>query len=251
MIYLKNKSEIAKMKESGRIVARTLRLVSESIVPGKSTPKELDALAHRLILEEGGVPSFLGYRDYPAATCISVNDVVVHGIPTDKVLQEGDIISLDFGVVKDEWHADGAWTYAVGSISPEAQKLMNVTRESLMQGIAKARVGGRIGDIGHAVQSYVERYGYGVVRELVGHGIGRRLHEDPSSVPMFGKPHKGELLRDGMTICIEPMINQGTHRVNFLDDKWTVATADGKLSAHYEHTIAITRTGAEILTCED
>lgn len=251
MIYLKNKSEIAKMKESGRIVARTLRLVSESIVPGKSTPKELDALAHRLILEEGGIPSFLGYRDYPAATCISVNDVVVHGIPTDKVLQEGDIISLDFGVVKDDWHADGAWTYAVGTISPEAQKLMNVTRESLMQGIAKARVGGRIGDIGHAVQSYVERYGYGVVRELVGHGIGRRLHEDPSSVPMFGKPHKGELLRDGMTICIEPMINQGTHRVNFLDDKWTVATADGKLSAHYEHTIAITRSGPEILTTEE
>lgn len=250
MSYLKSKSEIALMKESGRIVARTLRLVSESIIPGKSTPKQLDALADRLIREEGGIPSFLGYRDYPAATCISVNSVVVHGIPTDQVLVEGDIISLDFGVVKNEWHADGAWTYPVGTISADAQRLLNVTRESLFQGIAKARVGNKIGDIGHAVQSYVERNGYGVVRELVGHGIGRRLHEEPTSVPMFGKPHKGEILRDGMTMCIEPMINAGTHRVIFLDDKWTVVTADGKLSAHFEHTIAITREGAEILTTE-
>ena len=251
MIYLKNKSEIALMKESGRIVARTLRLVSESIVPGKSTPKELDALADRLIREEGGIPSFLNYRGYPASTCISVNSVVVHGIPTNDVLVEGDIVSLDFGVVKNEWHADGAWTYPVGTITPAAQRLMNVTRESLFQGIAKARVGNRIGDIGHAVQSYVERHGYGVVRELVGHGIGRKLHEDPSSVPMFGKPHKGEVLREGTTICIEPMINEGTYRVNFLDDKWTVVTADGKLSAHFEHAIAITKDGPEILTTEE
>ena len=251
MTYLKNKSEISLMKESGRIVARTLRLVSESIVPGKSTPKELDALAHRLILEEGGIPSFLNYRGYPAATCISVNSVVVHGIPTDQVLIEGDIVSLDFGVIKNEWHADGAWTYPVGNVSTDAQKLMNVTREALYQGIAKAKVGNRLGDIGHAVQSYCERHGFGVVRELVGHGIGQKLHEDPSSVPMFGKPHKGELIKDGTTICIEPMINQGTHKVIFLDDKWTVVTADGRLSAHYEHTVAITRAGAEILTTED
>jgi methionyl aminopeptidase len=238
------------MRESGRIVARTLRLCSETIVPGKTTPKDLDALAHRLILESGGQPSFLGYRDYPAATCISVNDVVVHGIPTAVPLQEGDIISLDFGVVKDGWHADGAWTYPVGAVSSEAQRLMNVTRESLMQGIAKARPGNRIGDIGAAVQRYCESHGYGVVRELVGHGIGQKLHEEPSNVPMYGKPGKGDLLREGMTICIEPMINQGTHRVVFLDDKWTVVTADGKLSAHYEHTIAITREGPEILTQE-
>lgn len=250
MSLTKTRAEIDKMRESGRIVARTLRLCSESIVPGKTTPKELDALAHRLIEEAGGYPSFLGYRDYPAATCISVNSVVVHGIPTAVPLQEGDIISLDFGVVKDSWHADGAWTYAVGTVSPEAQRLMNVTRESLMQGIAKARVGNRIGDIGAAVQRYCEKQGYGVVRELVGHGIGQKLHDEPHNVPMYGKPGKGDPLREGMTICIEPMINQGTHRVKFLDDKWTVVTADGKLSAHYEHTIAITRDGAEILTQE-
>lgn len=246
----KTRAQIDKMRESGRIVARTLRLVSESIVPGKTTPKDLDALAHRLISEEGGFPSFLGYRDYPAATCISVNDVVVHGIPTAVPLQEGDIISLDFGVYKDGWHADGAWTYGVGTISPNAQRLLNVTRESLMQGIAKARVGNRIGDIGAAVQRYCESHGYGVVRELVGHGIGQKLHEEPTNVPMYGKPGKGDLIREGTTMCIEPMINQGTHRVNFLDDKWTVVTADGKLSAHFEHTIAVTKEGPEILTVE-
>ncbi len=251
MTYLKNKSEIALMKESGRIVARTLRLVSETIIPGKTTPRELDKLADRLIREEGGIPSFLNYRGYPAATCISVNSVVVHGIPTDEFLREGDIISLDFGVVKNDWHADGAWSYPVGTVSAAAQRLLNVTRESLFQGIAKARVGNSLGDIGHAVQSYVERHGYGVVRDLVGHGIGRKLHEEPSNVAMFGKPHKGEVIRDGLTICIEPMINEGTYRVNFLDDKWTVVTADGKLSAHFEHTVAITRDGAEILTTED
>lgn len=248
---LKTRAQIDLMRESGRIVARTLRLVSETIVPGKTTPKDLDALAHRLISEEGGFPSFLGYRDYPAATCISVNDVVVHGIPTAIPLQEGDIVSLDFGVVKNGWHADGAWTYPVGTVSPAAQRLMNVTREALLQGIAKARAGNRIGDIGAAVQRYCESHGYGVVRELVGHGIGQKLHEEPSNIPMFGKPGKGELLREGMTMCIEPMINQGTHRVNFLDDKWTVVTADGKLAAHYEHTIAITKDGPEILTTED
>lgn len=250
MGLLKSRAEIEKMRVSGAIVARTLRLCSEAIVPGKTTPKELDALAHRLILESGGQPSFLGYRDYPAATCISVNSVVVHGIPTPIPLEEGDVISLDFGVVKDGWHADGAWTYPVGTISPAAQRLLNVTRESLMQGIAKARVGNRIGDIGATVQRYCESHGYGVVRELVGHGIGQKLHEEPANVPMFGKPGKGDLLRDGMTICIEPMINEGTHRVNFLDDKWTVVTADGKLSAHFEHTIAITKDGPEILTLE-
>ncbi len=251
MAIIKSSSEIAKMKESGRIVARTLRLCSETIVPGKTTPTELDALADRLIREEGGVPSFLGYRGYPAATCISVNNVVVHGIPTNDPLKEGDIISLDFGVVKDGWHADGAWTFAVGTISADAQKLMNVTRESLLQGIAKARPGNTIGDIGHAVQKYVESHGFGVVRELVGHGIGQRLHDEPHNVPMFGKAGKGEKLREGMCICIEPMINQGTHKVNTLPDGWTVATADDKLSAHFEHTVAITKAGPVILTTED
>ncbi len=251
MIYLKNASEIAKMKVSGRIVASTLRRCSEAIIPGKTTPKDLDALADRLIREAGGIPSFLGYRDYPASTCISVNEVVVHGIPTAIALQEGDIISLDFGVIVDGWHADGAWTYPVGSISTEAQRLLNVTRESLFQGISKARIGNRISDIGHAVQKYVEGNGYSVVRELVGHGIGRSLHEEPSNVANFGKPGKGEIMKEGLTICIEPMINMGTYKVDFLDDKWTVVTQDRKLSAHFEHTIAVTKAGAEILTSED
>ncbi len=251
MAIIKSASEIAKMKESGRIVARTLRLCAETIVPGKTTPNELDALADKLIREEGGVPSFLGYRGYPAATCISVNNVVVHGIPTDDPLKEGDIISLDFGVVKDGWHADGAWTFAVGTISADAQKLMNVTRESLLQGIAKARPGNTIGDIGAAVQKYVESHGFGVVRDLVGHGIGQKLHDEPHNVPMFGKPGKGEKLREGMCICIEPMINQGSWRVNTLSDGWTVVTADDKLSAHFEHTVAITKNGPVILTTED
>lgn len=251
MAIIKTADQIAKMKESGRIVARTLRLCSETIVPGKTTPNQLNDLADKLIREEGGVPSFLGYRGFPASACISVNNVVVHGIPTDDPLKEGDIISLDFGVVKDGWHADGAWTFAVGTISPEAQKLMNVTRESLLQGIAKARPGNTIGDIGHAVQKYVESHGFGVVRELVGHGIGQKLHDEPHNVPMFGKPGKGEKLREGMCICIEPMINQGTFKVNTLKDGWTVVTADDKLSAHFEHTVAITKSGPVILTTEE
>lgn len=250
MIVLKSASEIAKMRASGRVVARALREMSEAIVPGKTTPKDLDALAGRIVAEAGGIPSFLNYRGFPANACISVNEVVVHGIPGDIPLQEGDIIGLDMGVCIDGWHADGAWTYPVGNIDPAAQRLLNVSRESLYQGIAKARVGNRIGDISHAVQRYLEGNGYGVVRDLVGHGIGRQLHEEPHAVPNFGKPGKGELLREGMTICIEPMVNQGTWRVKTLPDNWTMVTADGRLSAHFEHTVAITREGPEILTQE-
>lgn len=249
MPLLKSAAQVALMRESGRIVARTLRLVSEKVAPGV-TPLDLDAYAHELILAEGGVPSFLGYRGYPKATCISVNDVVVHGIPNNKPLKEGDIISLDFGVVKDGWHADSAWTYAVGQISEEARRLMNVTRESLIQGIAKARPGNTIGDIGAAVQTYVERNGYNVVRDLVGHGIGEKLHDEPHNIPMYGKPGKGMKLQAGMTMCIEPMVNAGTWKVNQLEDEWTIVTADGRLAAHYEHTIHITPNGAEILTRE-
>lgn len=251
MLCLKSRDEIEKMRASGRIVARTLRLMSEAIVPGKTTPADLDALAGRLVAESGGIPSFLNYRGFPANACISVNQGVVHGIPNKVPLQGGDIVSLDMGVILNGWHADGAWTYAVGTIDAEAQRLLNVTRESLYQGIAKARVSNRIGDISHAVQKYVEGSGYSVVRDLVGHGIGRKLHEEPSSIPNFGPPHKGEFLRDGMTICIEPMVNQGTYRVETLPDKWTLVTADGKLSAHFEHTVAITKQGTEILTTED
>jgi methionyl aminopeptidase len=249
MIVLKKDSEIAKMREAGRIVARTLRLVSESIVPGKTTLLEMDSLAERLILEEGGFPSFKGYRDYPAATCISVNEVVIHGVPNGRVLQEGDIVDLDFGVYKEGFHADSAWTFPVGRIAPNAQRLLNVTRESLLQGVAKARPGNRIGDVSAAIQKYVERNGYAVVRDLVGHGIGRELHEEPS-VPNFGRPGTGAVIREGMTVCIEPMVNEGTAKVVTLDDGWTVVTADGKLSAHFEHTVAVTKGGPVLLTVE-
>jgi len=238
------------MRASGRIVARSLRLMAESVIPGKTTLKDLDELARRTVELAGGSPSFLGYRGFPAAACISPNDQIVHGIPDGRVVQEGDVLSLDMGVVMDGWHADGAWTYAVGEISAEAQRLLNVTRESLNQGIAKAKVGNRIGDVSAAIQRYVEANGYSVVRELVGHGIGRKLHEEPHNVPNYGRPGKGELLREGMTICIEPMVNQGTCEMLTLSDGWTTKTADGRLSAHFEHTIAITREGPEILTLE-
>ena len=250
MIQLKSREEIEKMRAAGKVVARSLRLMSEAIIPGKTSPADLDALAARIVAEAGGVPSFLNYSGFPANTCISVNNVVVHGIPTDVPLEEGDIVSLDMGVLLDGWHADGAWTYPVGKISPEAQRLLNVTRESLYQGIAKARVGNRIGDIASAVQKYVERNGYSVVRDLVGHGIGRSLHEEPHSVPNFGSPGTLDPIKSGMTICIEPMVNEGTFKVETLPDKWTLVTADRKLSAHFEHTIAITREGVEILTQE-
>lgn len=238
------------MREAGRIVARTMRLVSESILPGKTSTKDLDLLAEALILESGGIPSFKGYRGFPATACISVNDRVVHGIPSDsEILRDGDIVDLDFGVIVDGWHADGAWTFPVGTISEEAQRLMNVTRESLFQGIAKARVGATVGDLGATIQRYVEQHGYSVVRELVGHGIGRNLHEEPN-VPNYGRPGRGPRLAEGTTICIEPMVNQGGPEIRTLDDDWTTVTADGTLSAHFEHTVAVTRDGPEILTVE-
>lgn len=249
MILLKKSSEIALMREAGRVVASTQRRVSESIVPGKTSPLELDALAERLIAEAGGIPSFKGYRGFPNAACISVNDVVVHGIPTAEPLMEGDIVGLDFGVILDGWHADGAWTYPVGTITADAQRLLNVTRESLFQGIAKARMGNHIGDISAAVQKYVEQHGYGIVRDLVGHGIGRSLHEEPS-VPNFGRAGKGPVLREGTTMCVEPMVNAGTWRVVTMPDEWTLKAADGSLSAHFEHMIAVTRDGPELLTVE-
>jgi methionyl aminopeptidase len=249
MIHLKKASEIAQMREAGRIVARAIRLMHEAIVPGKTTPLDLDRLAARIVAEAGGVCAFKDYRGYPAHTCISVNEVVIHGIPDARTIREGDIVDLDIGVTLNGWSADASWTFGIGTISPDAQRLLNVTRESLFQGIARAKPGNRIGDIGSAVQKYVESHGYSVVRDLVGHGIGRTVHEEPS-VPNFGKAGKGERLREGMTMCIEPMVNAGTFKVRTLDDEWTVVTADGKLSAHFEHTVAITKDGPEILTVE-
>ncbi|MBS1724059.1 MAG: type I methionyl aminopeptidase [Armatimonadetes bacterium] len=248
MIILKKESEIAKIRESGKIVAWTLRMVSEEIKPGV-TPRQLDELAEKLIREKGGRPSFLGYRGYPASTCISVNNVVIHGIPDDKPLQEGDVIDLDFGVLKDGFHADSAWTFPVGKISKNAERLLNITQEALMQGINRAKAGNKVGDIASTVQKYVEGNGYSVVTELVGHGIGRSLHEEPS-VPNFGRPGTGPMLREGTTICIEPMVNEGKAGVVTLEDGWTMVTEDGKLSAHFEHTVAVTRDGPEILTVE-
>jgi len=249
MIIYKSSNEIEKIRAAGKVLARTLRLVSESIVPGKTTTADLDALTERLVAEAGGSCSFKNYRGFPASICVEPNEVVVHGIPGSMVIHDGDILGLDLGVYLDGWHADSANTYAVGTISPDAQRLLNVTKESLYQGIAKARIGNTIGDIGAAVQKYCENNGYGVVRDLVGHGIGRSVHEEPN-VPNFGKAGKGITLREGMILCIEPMVNQGTYRVKQLSDKWTVVTADGKLAAHFEHTIAVTRDGPDILTLE-
>ncbi len=249
MIELKSAAEIAKMREAGRVVARAIRAMSEAIVPGRTTTGDLDRLAQKVVADAGGVCSFKDYRGYPAHTCISVNEQVIHGIPGNRVLRDGDIVDLDLGVTLDGWCADAAWTFPVGTVNAEVQRLLNVSKESLFQGIAKAKAGNRIGDIGAAVQRYVERNGYSVVRELVGHGIGRTVHEEPG-VPNFGKPGKGVVLREGMTICIEPMVNMGTHKVCTLEDGWTIVTADGKWSAHFEHTVAITRDGPEILTAE-
>lgn len=250
MIILKKASEIEKMRASGRIVARCLRCMSEAIVPGKTTPKQLDAITARIISEAGGVPSFLNYRGYPASACISVNEVVIHGVPNEEPLQEGDIVDLDVGVCLDGWHADAAWTYPVGTISADAQRLLNVSKESLFQGIAKAKVGNRLGDIGAAVQKYVEQNGYSVVRDLVGHGIGRSLHDEPRDVPNYGKAGTGLRIKEGLTICIEPMVNAGAYEVETMPDGWTIKTADRSLSAHFEHTIAVTKDGPDILTLE-
>ena len=250
MIVYKKASEIEQMRRSGKVVAHCIRAMHEAIVPGKSTPKDLDKIAARIIEEAGGVPSFLNYRGYPASTCISVNEVVIHGIPDDRPIVEGDIVDLDVGVCIDGWHADAAWTFPIGSVTPEAQRLLNVARESLSQGIAKAKVGNRLGDIGAAVQKYVEQNGNSLDSDLVGHGIGRSLHDHPHDVPNFGKPGTGLRLQPGLTICIEPMVNEGGYEVETLKDGWTIVTADGSLSAHFEHTIAVTKDGPDILTLE-
>ncbi len=250
MISLKTAEEVQRMREAGRIVAKVIRVLGESVVPGKTTLLDLDRLGHETILAEGGIPSFLGYRGYPNAICLSINEMVVHGIPDGRIVQEGDILDVDVGVCINGYHADACYTFPIGTISPAAQRLLNVTRESLNQGLAKAKPGNRVGDISAAIQKYVESHRYGIVRELVGHGIGREIHEEPS-VPNYGKAGTGPKLKPGMTFCVEPMVNEGTHKVRELSDGWTVVTADGKLSAHYEHTILITETGYDILTRED
>lgn len=247
MIVLKTSRELAIMKQACMISAGALKTVAKAVQPGVTTG-ELDRLAEEYIRKQGAVPNFKNYQGYPATACISINNEVIHGIPSDKrVLKNGDIVSVDLGAMFQGYHGDNAATFAVGDISPEAKRLMDATKESLYEGIKAARAGGRIGDISNAVQSYVEARGFSVVRQFVGHGIGTNLHEEPE-VPNFGKAGHGIRLMPGMTLAIEPMVNAGGHGVKVLPDGWTVLTADGSLSAHFEHTVLITTDGPQIMT---
>lgn len=247
MIVLKTEREITLMREAGRISAMALQLVGEAVEPGVTTA-ELDRLAEKYIRSQGAKPNFKGYNGFPATACISVNDQVIHGIPNKHtVIKAGDIVSVDLGAVFEGYHGDNAATFAAGHISPEAQRLLDATEESLYEGIRAAKAGGRIGDISSAVQRYVEARGYSVVRQYVGHGVGASLHEAPE-VPNFGTPGHGVRLLPGMTLAIEPMVNMGTEKVKVLPDGWTVLTADGSLSAHFEKSIVVTADGPQILT---
>ncbi|MCT4665778.1 MAG: type I methionyl aminopeptidase [Flavobacteriales bacterium] len=246
MIKLKTEEEIDLIRESSLLVAKTHAEVAQWIEPGV-TGMKLDKIAEEFIRDNGGIPAFKGYGGFPGTLCISPDDEVVHGIPNNKPFEEGTILSLDCGVKMNGYFGDSAFTYAVGQISQEDQKLLDITRESLYKGIEQAVEGNRIGDISYAIQQHVEQYGYGVVRELVGHGVGKELHEDPQ-VPNYGKRGRGPKLKNGLVIAIEPMINQATRKVKFYPDGWTVKTHDNKKSAHFEHTIVVRQDQAEILS---
>ena len=247
MIAVKSDRELEVMRKACQITAAARKLAGDMIRPGISTG-EIDKAVHDFILSQGAKPSFLGYSGYPASVCISINDQVIHGIPDNKrKLKEGDIVSIDVGAYYRGFHGDCAATFPCGKVSEEAQKLIEVTRQSFFEGIRYARQGARVSDISHAVQAYAEQFGYGVVRQYVGHGVGENLHEEPE-VPNYGAPGRGPRLIRGMTLAIEPMINLGTHEVRVLRDGWTVVTGDGKLSAHYENTVLITDGEPEILT---
>jgi methionyl aminopeptidase len=252
MVILKSPEEIERMRAAGRVVHKALQAMRAAIVPGKSTTHELEEAAIDVLAQHGADSPFLGYAPhshppFPAWTCISVNEQVVHGIPGRRVLQEGDIVSCDVGVRLNGYYADSAWTFPVGRVSSEADRLLRVTEEALYKGLAQAKAGNTLGDVGHAIERHARQNGFAVVREMVGHGVGRSLHEEPQ-IPNYGKPGKGLLLREGMTLAIEPMVNLGTREIQALDDEWTIVTSDRKLSAHFEHTVAITRNGALILT---
>lgn len=246
MISIKGEKEIELMRYAGHLVSLTHQYLKQFIKQGVTT-LELDKLAHDFIIKNGGVPSCLGYEGYPATLCTSVNDTVVHGIPNNYKLKNGDIITIDMVIGYKGYQGDAAWTYAVGKISDDKKYLMEHTEKALYEGIKMVKPGNRIGDISAAVQSYANKYKLGIVRELCGHGIGTDMHEDPD-VPNFGKEKTGPLLKEGMVICIEPMLNLGTRNIYMLDDGWTIKTDDGKPSAHYEHTILVTKDGYEILT---
>ncbi len=238
MIVIKSSKEIELMQESGRIVALVHQKIKEALKPGITTA-EIDAIAERVIVENDATPSFKGYHGFPASICASVNEEVIHGIPGNRVLNEGDIVSIDVGAYKNGYHADAAKTHPVGKVSDEVIKLIEATKQSFFEGLKYCREGYRLSDVSNAIQTYAEGLGYGVVRDFVGHGVGRQLHEDPP-IPNYGAPGRGPRLEKGMVLAIEPMINQGDYRVNILDDDWTVVTRDGKPSAHYEHTVVIT-----------
>jgi methionyl aminopeptidase len=246
VIIRKSAQELERMAHSGRVVAETHALIGEHIRPGVTTG-ELDKLAEEFIRSRGGVPTFLGYRGFPASLCLSPNDMVVHGIPGPYRLDEGDILSVDVGVTLDGFVADAAYTHPVGEVTDAAKRLLEVGQQALAAGVVQARAGNRLSDISHAVQSVTEAAGYSVIRSLVGHGVGRSMHEDPQ-IPNFGEPGKGPLLQPGMTLAIEPMINAGGPEVYVHDDHWSISTSDGSLSCHFEHTVAVTEAGPWILT---
>jgi len=246
VINIKSDVEIQYMRSAGKVVAQTLALIEEVIKPGITTA-EIDKLAEEFIIKQGAKPSFKGYCGFPASICTSINDEVVHGIPTNRSLLEGDIISIDCGAILNGYHGDAARTFPVGKVSIEAEKLIEVTKESFFRGVEKAIIGNRVSDISAAIQCFAQEHGYSVVRDFVGHGIGTSMHEDPE-VPNYGTPSKGPKLVHGMVLAIEPMINIGKHYVKVKANGWTVVTKDGSLSAHYENTVAILKSGPEILT---
>jgi methionyl aminopeptidase len=249
MIQYKSLEEIELIRESAQIVSKTLGMLASEIKPGVS-PLHLDKIAEEFIRDHGAIPGFLGLYDFPNTLCMSLNEAVVHGIPSDIPLEEGDIISIDCGSLKNEFYGDQAFTFAVGEVSQEIKDLLSVTRASLELGVAEAKVGNRIGDIGFAIQQHAEKHGYGVVKDLVGHGLGKVMHEDPQ-VPNYGKRGSGKKIKDGLVIAIEPMINLGTERVVQDEDGWTIITADRKVSAHFEHDVAVVNGKPEILSTFD
>jgi methionyl aminopeptidase len=249
VIVRKSEAEIDAMAKAGRVVADTLAVIGEAVRPGVTT-RELDEAAEEYIRSQGGAPTFKGYHGFPASICASPNSMVVHGIPGAYSLKDGDVVSIDVGVTLDDFVADSAYTFAVGEIEPDAQRLLDACQAGLEAGIEEARAGNRIGDISAAIQRTTETAGFSVVRSLVGHGIGRSMHEEPQ-IPNFGEPGRGPLLAPGMTLAIEPMINAGTAAVVVAEDRWSISTEDGSLSAHFEHTVAVTEDGPRILTLAD
>jgi methionyl aminopeptidase len=246
MIIVKTREEIELMRESALVVSKTLGMLASEVKPGVTT-LYLDKLAEEFIRDQGAIPGFLGLYGFPNTLCMSPNAQIVHGIPNSIPLKEGDIISIDCGALKNNFYGDHAYTFEVGEVAPEIKKLLQITKESLYVGIKEIRLGNRVGDVGYAVQNYVEKHGYGVVRELVGHGLGKKMHEDPE-LPNYGKRGHGKKFVEGMVLAIEPMINLGTHKINQLKDGWTILTADGKASAHFEHDVAIVDGKPELLS---